>query len=251
VIYVKRRVINLTQNKNDRLAKFIINELDFNVSVILEAGCGEGQLTIPFVKKISNYINDIKIIAYDLSAEPYFKSLEVLKERVCQEKLENIIEVMEGDVRNIKNIEDESIDFIFSNDLFCELNRLGLEQCLKEFYRILKPNSQMAHAEYAPFPENVAQKLFIEADIHSLETSLPKPEWFSPCSDKIAILMHKIGFKNIKVKYFETSVCLGYEEAVQALKDWTVDPKFIEKYKKDLQTYGIETPMEHVVFCNK
>ena len=80
----------MTQNKNDRLAKFIINELDFNVSVILEAGCGEGQLTIPFVKKISNYINDIKIIAYDLSAEPYFKSLEVLKERVCQEALKEL-----------------------------------------------------------------------------------------------------------------------------------------------------------------
>ena len=109
----------------------------------------------------------------------------------------------------------------------------------------------MAHAEYAPVPVNMAQKLFIEADTHSLETSLPKPEWFSPNSDEIATLMHKTGFKNITVKYFETSIHMDFEEAIQALKDWTVDPEFIEKHKKDLQTYGIETPMEHTIFCNK
>ncbi len=241
----------MSLKKNERLAEFIIKEINLNIDVILEAGCGEGQLTIPFTKKISQYINEFRIIAYDLSSEPYSGSLDVLKEKIQQESLENKIEIMEGDVRKIDNLKDESIDFIYSNDLFCELDREGLEKCLKEFYRILKPNSQMVHAEYAPFPENMAQELFIEADTHSLDTSLPKPEWFSPNSDEVAALLHKIGFKNITVKYFETSIHMNYEGAIQTFQDWTVDPKFIEKHKKDLQTYGIETPMEHVIFCNK
>jgi len=244
-------MINLAQNKNSRLAEFIIKELDLNIYAILEAGCGEGQLTIPFAKKINNYINSFRLIAYDLSSEPYSGSLEVLRENVKHEGLENKIEIIKGDVREINILEDESIDLIYSNDLFCELDQKGLEKALNEFYRILKPNGQMAHAEYSPVPENIAQRLFIEADIHSLETSLPKPEWFSPNSDEIAALMHKIGFKNITVKYFETSIHMDFEEAIQAFKDWTVDPKFIAKHKRALQTYGIETPMEHVIFCYK
>ncbi|MFX1575056.1 MAG: class I SAM-dependent methyltransferase [Promethearchaeota archaeon] len=241
----------MSLKKNERLAEFIIKEIDLNIGVILEGGCGEGQLTIPFTKRISQYINEFRIIAYDLSSEPYSGSLDVLKEKIQQESLENKIEIMEGDVRKIDKLKNKSIDFIYSNELFCELDRDGLEKCLKEFYRVLKPDGQMAHAEYAPIHENLAQKLFIEADTHSLETSLPKPEWFSPNSDEVAALLHKIGFKNITVKYFETSIHMNYEEAIQAFKDWTVDPRFIEKNKKDLQLCGIETPMEHVIFCNK
>jgi ubiquinone/menaquinone biosynthesis C-methylase UbiE len=235
----------------ERLIDFILENLDIKFSVILEAGCGEGQLTIPFTKKIIKYLNSFKIIAFDLSAGPYSESLEFLKKNIAKEGFQDLIAIMQGDVRNMETIEDETIDLIFSNDLFCDLDRTGLEKTLNEFYRILKHNGQMAHAEYAPVPENPAQKLFIEADTFSLETSEPRPDWFSPTSDEIAVLMHKIGFKDITIKYFETGIHMDFEDAVKTLKEWTVDPEFIEKHQEDLGNYGIETPIEHVIFCSK
>jgi hypothetical protein len=78
----------------------------------------------------------------------------------------------------------------------------------------------------------------------------PKPKWFSPFSDEIAGLMHKIGFRDIDVKYFETDVNMGYKEAVAYLKGW-VKQSFIKTHQKQLRKYGIEFPIEHVIFCKK
>ncbi len=235
----------------NKLADFLLENLNLDFSVILEAGCGQGQLTIPFTQRISKYLKDFKLIAFDLSTGPYSNSLEILKNKIQQEGLENIIVIVQGDVRDMNTIEDESIDLLFSNELLCDLNRVGLEMALKEFYRVLKPNGQMVHAELNPVPENMPQKLFIEADIHSLETSLPKPDWFSPFSDEVAVVMHKIGFKNIIIKYFETGIRLDFEDTIKTLKNWTVDPEFIEQHKEDLRKHGLEFPMKHVIFCHK
>ncbi|MFX0035192.1 MAG: class I SAM-dependent methyltransferase [Candidatus Hermodarchaeota archaeon] len=154
-------------------------------------------------------------------------------------------------MRELDAIKNSSIDFIFSNDLFCDLDRVGLEKALNEFYRVLKTEGQMAHAEYSSAYENISQKLFIEADMHSLETSLPKPTWFSPYSDELAALMHKVGFKDITVRYLETGLHLEFNDAIAALKNWTADPLYIENHKEDLRKHRIETPLEHVIFCVK
>jgi len=235
-----------------QLADFIIENLDFErISVILEAGCGSGQLTIPFVRKVNEIKENFKVIAFDISSGPYEGDLDVLKERIEKEKLDKFVVTVKGDVRDMKAIEDESIDLIISNELFCDLDRKGLESVLMEFYRILKPNRQMAHGELNPTAENEAQKLLIETNAYSLETLQPKPEWFSPFSDEVAALMHKIGFKNIKVEYFETHVKMNFNKAIEKLKEWKTDPAFIERRLNDLKRYGIEFPMEHVIFCEK
>lgn len=154
----------------ERLAAFLIENIDFrDVSVILEAGCGSGNLTIPSVKGIMKIKRNLRFIAFDLSAGPYKDSLNTLKAKIVKEKLDKIVVAAKGDVRDMKNIADESVDVIISNELFCNLNREGLEKALKEFYRILKPNEQMAHGELSPIPENDAQKLLIKADTYSLK----------------------------------------------------------------------------------
>ncbi|MFW9938672.1 MAG: hypothetical protein ACFFD5_13575, partial [Candidatus Thorarchaeota archaeon] len=84
-----------------------------------------------------------------------------------------------------------------------------------------------------------------------IDTSKPKPEWFSPYSDEIAILMHKIGFREITTKYFETNIHLKFKEALNSLRNWTVDYRYIEKHYDDILKYGIEYPMEHVIYCRK
>jgi ubiquinone/menaquinone biosynthesis C-methylase UbiE len=237
----------------ERLADFITKNRDFNkATVILEAGCGRGQLTIPLVKKLMKTRKvDFKFIAFDISVGPYKGDLDVLKKRIRKEKLGKFIMPIEGDVTNMNIIDDESVDLIVSNELFCELDKKGLEMALKEFHRILKPTGQLVHGELNPVPENEAQKLVIEANARSLETMQPKPEWFSPFSDEVAIEMHKIGFKNITVKYFETKLKMDFDTAIRRLKQWKTDPAFIEKRLNDLKKYGLEFPVEHVVFCEK
>ena len=56
----------------ERLANFLVENLDFNnVSLILEAGCGSGQLTIPLVKRVNEIKENFKVIGFDVSAGPY------------------------------------------------------------------------------------------------------------------------------------------------------------------------------------
>jgi len=118
---------------------------------------------------------------------------------------------VEGNVKDMKAIANDSVDLIVSSELFCDLDRADLELALKEFYRILKLGGQMVHAELIPVAENRAQELLIEADFHySLEPMSPKVScWFSPTVDNIAVSMHKIGFRNIHAHFFEISLKLG------------------------------------------
>lgn len=170
-------------------------------AVILEVGCGRGQLTIPFAKKLMYKEIGFRVVAFDISTGPYGGSLNVLMKETREKGLKDVI--------------------------------------------------MMAHGELSPIPENEAQKLTIEADFHSLESLQPKPEWFSPSADEVASLLHRVGFKNIRVKYFETNVRMDFEMAMKTLREWNVDPAFIEKRMDEIGKYGLELPMEHIIFCQK
>ncbi|MFX0140590.1 MAG: methyltransferase domain-containing protein, partial [Candidatus Hodarchaeota archaeon] len=87
-----------------------MENIRFDISTILEVGCGEGQLTIPFAHKISKYVKNFKLIAYDLSIGPYSRSIENLKKKIQEERLDDSIFIIQGDVKEMKAIEDESID---------------------------------------------------------------------------------------------------------------------------------------------
>jgi ubiquinone/menaquinone biosynthesis C-methylase UbiE len=237
----------------ERLADFLVENLNFeNVSTILEAGCGSGQLTVPFAKRIKHVKPSFRFTALDLFAGPYRRDIDILKNRIREEGLEGLIIPVNTDVRNMDVIAGKSIDLVVSNETLCELDRTGLEMALREFHRVLRPGSQMVHAELINSFENDAQRLVIEADMHSLETSLPRPECFSPCSDDVAALLHKIGFKNIRVRYFETNVRFkDLDVALRKLRQWNVDPVFVKEHLRGIKRYGLEYPMEHLIFCSR
>ena len=237
----------------ERLVAVIVENLDFaKVSSVLEVGCGSGQLTIPFARKLMKIKPDFQIVALDLSTGPYKGHLDVLKRRIRKEGLERLITPVNADVRNMAVIYDESVDLLVSNETLCELDRNGLERALGEFYRVLKFGGQMVHGELVQAFENEAQRLVIEANLHSLETSLPKPPWISPSSDEVAALLHKSGFRDIIVRYFETNVKFGsFNAALRKLKQWHIDPKFVKEHLHEIRRYGLEYPMEHLIFCRK
>jgi len=237
----------------EQLAVFLVGNLNFEkVSTILEAGCGSGQLTVPFVRKVMQIKPCFRVIAVDLSTGPYKGHLDILKTRLRKEKLEQLITPINADVRSMDAVADESVDLIVSNETLCELDRDGLEMALREFHRVLKIGGQMVHGELIQAFENNAQKLMIEANMHCQETSLPKPEWVSPFSDEVAALLHKTGFRDITVKYFETNVKFrSFSAAMRKLKEWHVDPGFINEHLQGIKKHGLEYPMEHLIFCRK
>lgn len=237
----------------ERLTAFLVENLDFeNVSIILEAGCGSGQLTLPFVRRVMQIRPSFRVIALDLSAGPYRGHLDILKTRIQEESLEGLITPVNADVRSMGAIATKSVDVVVSNETLCELDRKGLEMAIREFHRVLKQGGQMVHGELIQAFENNSQKLMIEANLHSLETSLPRPEWVSPFSDEVAALLHKIGFKEITVKYFETNVRIkSFREVLRKLKQWHVDSVFVEEHLQSIRRYGLEYPMEHLIFCKK
>ena|GEM_PF-1712786 len=232
-----------------RLADFLMENVDLSrVSLILEAGCGRGQLTFSLAERMGERR---KIIAFDLSSGPYSGALRVLGRAVRKKNLGGVVEIVKGDVRNMFDIKDESVDLVISNELFCELDRRGLKSALGEFHRILKRGRQMVHAELNPFSENRAQELFIKANSYSMETMTPRPSWFSPTADEIAVNLRRTGFSKIHVKYFETNLKLGFNLAVRQLRRWKTAPTFLSRYEKELRKYGLEYPLEHVVSCEK
>ena len=172
-----------------RLAEFMVHSMDFgNNSVILEAGCGSGALTVPLLSQV----NYSEYVCYDFYSGVYENSL--------QEMLEKNLEValIKGDVRKM-SFRSESIDIIISNELLCELTRDDTQKAVAEFYRILKPGGTFIHGVLSPYPENKAQKLVILADKYSAEPVFPK-EWFSPPADELAGMLHRAGFSKISIE---------------------------------------------------
>jgi len=236
----------------NRLAAFLLDGIELTENItILEGGCGRGQLTFPLINLIEKKIQKYQYFALDLSSGPYENALDSLREKIAAEKWDTKIEVLEGDVTSIDAVKDEFFSLILSNELFCDLGRIGLKKAISEFYRILKPNGQMCHSELIPFPSNYSQELFIKADSYSIETVTSEYEWFAPCADEVIALMYKAGFRGFKVRYFETNIKLAFNDALDELQGWHIDEGFIQNYKNELKEHGIEYPLSHVIYCRK
>src|SRR5437899_10906113 len=67
-------------------------------SVILEAGCGKGQLTIPLIQKLPQ---GVKLIAVDSSIAPYLGWLDELTSKIRRLGLEQRVHLIKSDVRSI------------------------------------------------------------------------------------------------------------------------------------------------------
>ena len=234
----------------ERLAQFLLRRLDVgHSSTVLEVGCGSGQLTIPFARRVRG---KCVLIAYDCWLGPYSGGLNDLRDAIAGEGLEDSIGVVEGDVKQI-GISDERVDSVISNELFCDLDANALKRALNEFYRILKDGGNMIHGELNPIPENKAQELLIKADLNYSIEALPfeGERWFSPTVEELSSMIRKAGFRNIQVSYFKTNLSFGYEAAVELLKRWKIDMAFVERYEKELKKHGLEFPCEHLIKCEK
>lgn len=221
----------------DGLADHFLTRIRVKPStVILEAGCGKGQLTIPLIKRLPK---SVKLIAVDSSTGPYLGWLDELGVKIQRLGLEKRVHLLRSDVRRIKGVEDKSVDLLVSNELLCDLPREDqLAKALNEFCRILRPGGSMIHGEWSSSPVDHGVGFKVK---HS-------PAW-NP--DQLFNFTKNAGFHNFQVSYFDATVDFGYDTAIAELRTWGVTERFFKHYERSLKRYGIQLPYEHVVQCEK
>lgn len=116
-----------------------------NPSTILDIATGTGDLAIAMAKATS-----AKITGFDLSAG----MLEVGKKKVAEQKLDQQIEMIQGDAENMP-FADHSFDVI--TVAFGVRNFENLEKGLTEIYRVLKPGGKFIILEFSQ-PESFPMK---------------------------------------------------------------------------------------------
>src|SRR3989442_7356422 len=99
----------------DRLADHFLTRIRVKPStVILEAGCGKGQLTIPMILELPK---SVTLIAVDSSIGPYLGWLDEFASKIHRSGLEQRVQLLKSDVRRIKVVNDSSVDIVVSNEL--------------------------------------------------------------------------------------------------------------------------------------
>ena len=220
-----------------RLAKHFVAAVgERRLRVVLEAGCGKGQLTIPFLQMLPK---GVRMIAIDSSRGPYTGWLTELKSNLRDEGLEERVQVIKTDVRGIRGVRDMSVDLVFSNELLCDLPYdRDLEDALGEFRRVLRPHGLMVHGEWSSFSAVEPQAFLVK-------------HWPSWSPDQLFPIMRRYGFGGFGVSYFDTTIHFGYENAVGELRSWGADNRFLKRHEKLLKEEGLDLPFEHVIRCQK
>ena len=221
----------------DRLAAHFVEQIgQRRFKVMLEAGCGRGQLTIPLLRRLPK---SVKMIAIDSSKGPYANWLKELSHELQDPGLERRVQPIRSDARRIKGVKDSSVDIVVSNELLCDLPfDSQLEKALREFYRILRPGGFMIHGEWSSSPAAEPQAFLVK-------------HWPSWTPDQLFSIMRKSGFHDFQITYFETTIHFGYENALEELQTWGATKKFLRRNDKMLKREGIELPYEHIVQCEK
>jgi len=221
----------------DRLAAHFVEQIgQRRFQVVLEAGCGRGQLTIPLLRRLPK---NVRMIAIDSAKGPYAGWLKELSRELRTARLEKRVHPIKSDARRIKGIEDASVDIVVSNELICDLPYDSqLEKALTEFYRILRPGGFMIHGEWSSSPAVEPQAFLIK-------------HWPSWTPDQLFSIMRKRGFHEFQVTYFGTTIHFGYESALKELRTWGATETFLKHHDKMLRRDGIELPYEHIVQCEK
>ena len=175
----------------------IVNQT--NPKSILDIATGTGDLAIALAKT-----NADKIIGLDISRG----MLDIGKEKILKEKLENTIEMVLADSENMP-FEDNTFDAI--TVAFGVRNFEALEKGLKEILRVLKPNGVFVILETSvptktPFKQGyklytkhmlpLIGKMFSKDN--NAYTYLSESASVFPYGEALNNILRKIGFINVK-----------------------------------------------------
>jgi len=123
-------------------AKRVLSSLQLSEGdVFMDAGCGDG-----FISREASKIVGVegKVWAVDR----YSQSLDILREKVAEEQIENL-EVVEADLTRKLPLGDETVDLcLMANVLHGFLYNEELDQVIPELLRIMKNRGRLAIVEF-------------------------------------------------------------------------------------------------------
>ncbi|MDG6221223.1 MAG: class I SAM-dependent methyltransferase, partial [Candidatus Thermoplasmatota archaeon] len=118
----------------EHLARFMLKDAELpSRAVVLEAGSGRGNVTLPILSLIER--NLAKYMCYDLDEGPYQGCLSELKQKLSVLGLRKV-EIMKGDVMDMRQIASGTIDLVIANELLCDLTKEGVNKAMAEFFRV-------------------------------------------------------------------------------------------------------------------
>ncbi|CAM4762416.1 unnamed protein product [Rotaria magnacalcarata] len=140
---------NRQESSDIYLWKYIGNVDD---KVILDAGCGNGYLTIKFVLETRMK----RIIGVDLSSDMIRIARENIDRRLKQDDDHQRIRIYHDSVTELKSVESNSIDLIISN--YVLMDTPDLDSIGKTFQRVLKTSGRVIFVILHPCFDFVPEK---------------------------------------------------------------------------------------------
>ncbi len=234
--------------KNARLAEYITREiLEGEPKAVLEAGCGKGEFTLPFLAALESWKT---WIGMDIYEGPYEEDMRSLSDSLSGRFGNKQLSVHQLDLTKGIDQELPPVDLVISHEFLCDLNREGLSTVIHSLWDVLRNGGQMIHSELSPIPTNASQKLLIELDVGCSESLVPT-DWFSPSEDEIVRVLRQLGADEISVGHFSDTILFKNEAASSLIERMGIDKALSEQFKDRVEKHGIEYPIEHVLSARK
>ena len=156
-------------------------------ALLLDAGCGEGEVAIYLANKYQLQIKGIDILDF---------SIKKANEKRTRLGLENKVEFQVGDYTSL-NFSDGTFDRVYTMETLVHAS--DYQKALREFYRVLKPTGKLVLFEYSACPlENIPQKLRETIEIIIQESGMYSLPHF--LHEGFPEMLENAGFQNVTVE---------------------------------------------------
>ncbi len=223
----------------ERLSRRFATLLRSKTALLVEIGCGKGQLTIPLAILKRNH----SIIAVDRFEGPYSADYEDFISTLSRRGLKRRIRIVVSDCFDWQGLQpDNKYDGVISSEFLPEIDSDELNDFLSECWRILKPGGVTIHSFLSPADRTRRQRLLIEADSNPKWTKDPPKEWFSPPPKLVLEQLRQTGFVKVTTSRLKSDLAFKANAARILLKTWGVRGAFWDNYREQLLGRGLEIP---------
>jgi len=207
--------------------------------VLVEVGCGKGQLTIPLARRVSGY----QIVVVDNFQGPYAGSRMRLFSAIARGRMKGRIKVVNSDYQAwLARQPSSRYDGVVSSEFLPEIGARDTRSFFADCHRVTKRGGFTIHSFLSAKPRNARQRLLIEADSDPRWTKTPPVEWFSPPNQLALRDLRKAGFNNVRLVKVKSGLIVCSNAARRLLKEWDVKDAFWRTHRRTLEENGIEIP---------
>lgn len=212
-------------------------------SLVMDAGGGTGRWAV----KLNKFLKG-KMVVFDRSVDMLAKAKENIKKNG---DVSNQISIVEGDLTNIENFKDESVDHIVS--IYSPLSFIYEQtKAAQEMLRILKPGGRiliMSHGHFNAMASKInnyranPEELKNLSDTRMVKWAQHVPELVTHSKESIEKLFSDVGFQIIKTYGVPVFVQPGNEDFDPSNKKKSAVSEYLEN--SDNFTAILNLEMKH------